>query len=120
MHVKTITAKGVSRLYIYETYYDKDPATGKPRVRSKMIESLGRLDDLKKIYDDPVAHFKAVCEQRTLEKKKNRSISLTIDLDALMEVREDNLKNVGYGILKELYKELELDKFWNWKTRPLR
>ena len=25
MHVKTITAKGVSRLYIYETYYDKDP-----------------------------------------------------------------------------------------------
>ena len=41
MHVKTITAKGVSRLYIYETYYDKDPATGKPRVRSKMIESLG-------------------------------------------------------------------------------
>ena len=119
MHVKTITAKGVSRLYIYETYYDKDPATGKPRVRSKMIESLGRLDDLKKIYDDPVAHFKAVCEQRTLEKKKNRSISLTIDLDALMEVREDNLKNVGYGILKELYKELELDKFWNWKTRGL-
>ena len=119
MHVKTITAKGVSRLYIYETYYDKDPATGTPRVRSKMIESLGRLDDLKKIYDDPVAHFKAVCEQRTLEKKKNRSISLTIDLDAPMEVREDNLKNVGYGILKELYKELELDKFWNWKTRGL-
>ena len=119
MHVKTITAKGVSRLYIYETYYDKDPATGKPRVRSKMIESLGRLDNLKKIYDDPVAHFKAVCEQRTLEKKKNRSISLTIDLDAPMEVREDNLKNVGYGILKELYKELELDKFWNWKTRGL-
>ena len=119
MHVKTITAKGVSRLYIYETYYDKDPATGKPRVRSKMIESLGRLDDLKKIYDDPVAHFKAVCEQRTLEKKKNRSLSLTIDLDAPMEVREDNLKNVGYGILKELYKELELDKFWNWKTRGL-
>ena len=119
MHVKTITAKGVSRLYIYETYYDKDPATGKPRVRSKMIESLGRLDDLKKIYDDPVAHFKAVCEQRTLEKKKNRSLSLTIDLDAPMEVREDNLKNVGYGILKELYKELALDKFWNWKTRGL-
>ena len=36
-----------------------------------------------------------------------------------MEVREDNLKNVGYGILKELYKELALDKFWNWKTRGL-
>ena len=27
--------------------------------------------------------------------------------------------NVGYGILKHLYKELELDKFWNWKSRNL-
>ncbi len=119
MHVKTITAKGVPRLYIYETYYEKDPTTGKPRVRSKMIESLGRLDELKKKYDDPVAHFKAVCQQRTSEKKENRNVSLSIDLDTQMDVREDDLKNVGYGILKELYKELELDKFWNWKTRGL-
>ncbi len=119
MHIKTITAKGVPRLYIYETYYEKDPATGKPRVRSKMIESLGRLDELKKQYDDPVAHFKAVCEQRTAEKKENRNVSLSIDLDTKMDVREDNLKNVGYGILKELYKQLELDKFWNWKTGSL-
>ena len=49
MHVKVITSKGVPRLYIYETYYDKDPATGKKRIRSKMIESLGRLDELKKL-----------------------------------------------------------------------
>ena len=119
MHVKTITAKGVPRLYIYETYYEKDPATGKSHVRSKMIESLGRLDELKKKYDDPVAHFKEVCKQRTLEKKESRNRSISIDLDTRMDVREDNLKNVGYGILKELYRELELDKFWNWKTRSL-
>lgn len=29
-----------------------------------------------------------------------------------MDIGEDNLKNVGYVILKELYKQLELDKFW--------
>ncbi|MGX8687701.1 MAG: IS1634 family transposase, partial [bacterium] len=34
-----------------------------------------------------------------------------------MSTDEDNLKNVGYGILKLLYKELELDKFWNRKSK---
>lgn len=29
-----------------------------------------------------------------------------------MDTDEDNLKNVGYTVLKELYKQLELDKFW--------
>ncbi len=119
MHVKSITAKGVTRLYIYETYYDKDSVTGKKRVRSKLVESLGRLDDLQKIYDDPVAHFKKVCEQRTLEKNASRNVSISIDLNDQLAPNEDNLKNVGYGILKELYKQLELDKFWNWKSRNL-
>lgn len=119
MHVKVITTKGVSRLYIYETYYDKDSATGKGRVRSKILESLGRLDELRKIYDNPVAHFKTVCEQRTAQNREIRKQSIHIDLDAKISAGEDNLKNIGYGILKALYKELELDKFWNWKTRNL-
>lgn len=119
MHVKVITSKGVSRLYIYETYYDKDTTTGKGRVRSKMLESLGRLDELQKIYDDPVAHFKTVCELRTAQNREIRKQSVIIDLDAKISIGEDSLKNIGYGILKALYKELELDKFWNWKTRHL-
>ncbi len=49
MHVKVITSKGVSRLYIYETYYDKDTTTGKGRVRSKMLESLLNLELLSSI-----------------------------------------------------------------------
>ena len=69
MHVKPSLQKGFP-VYISTRLITIKILPGKPRVRSKMIESLGRLDDLKKIYDDPVAHFKAVCEQRTLEKKK--------------------------------------------------
>ena len=105
MHVKVITSKGVPRLYIYETYYDKDPATGKKRIRSKMIESLGRLDELKKLYDDPVAHFKEVCQLRTSDQKQAQTLNLQIDLTSRIGLREDNLKNVGYGIFKELYKQ---------------
>ena len=100
MHVKVITSKGVPRLYIYETYYDKDPATGKKRIRSKMIESLGRLDELKKLYDDPVAHFKEVCQLRTSDQKQAQTLNLQIDLTSRIGLREDNLKNVGYGIFK--------------------
>ena len=80
MHVKVITSKGVPRLYIYETYYDKDPATGKKRIRSKMIESLGRLDELKKLYDDPVAHFKEVCQLRTSDQNRHRLLIFRLTL----------------------------------------
>lgn len=36
-----------------------------------------------------------------------------------MSAGTDEVKNAGYGILGELYRQLELDKFWNWKTRSL-
>lgn len=55
----------------------------------------------------------------TEEKKNNKSTSISIDCNSKMSTRTDDIKNVGYGILKELYKQLELDKFWNWKTRNL-
>jgi hypothetical protein len=119
MHLKQITNKGVCRLYLYETYYDKDPKTGKGRTRSRMIESLGRLDELQKKYDDPVAHFKQVAAEKTLENKQNKTVSVAIDTTQKLAENEDNLKNVGYGIFKELYKQLELDKFWNWKCSNL-
>lgn len=119
MHVKQITSKGVCRLYFYETYYEKDPVTGKARTRSRMVESLGRLDELQKQYDDPVAHFKQVAIERTAAEKEAKKTSVEINLSETMDIDEANLKNVGYGILKTLYKELEIDRFWNWKTRNL-
>ncbi len=43
-----------------------------------------------------VSHFKKVAEERTLEKKAARMTSVPIDLDAEMDINEDNLKNIGY------------------------
>lgn len=63
MYLKTITKKGISRLYFYESYYKN----GKPNQRC--IESLGRLDELQKQFDDPVSHFKKIAAERTHEKK---------------------------------------------------
>lgn len=106
MFLRTITIKGITRLYFYESYYENG------KTKQKCVENLGRLDELKKRFDDPVSHFKKIAEQRTGEKKASRTASVTIDLASSMDMSEDNLKNVGYAVLKELYKQLELDKFW--------
>ena len=87
--------------------------------RERTVESLGYLSQLKQKYDDPIAFFSQKAIEMTEEKEKNKSGTIPIDDDEKMSVETDDLKNVGYVILKELYKQLELDKFWNWKTRNL-
>ena len=62
-------------------------------------------------------NFKKIAEERTFEKKAAQKISVPIDMEAEMDINEDNLKNAGYSVLKELYKQLELDKFWKRKLR---
>lgn len=106
MYLKVITKKGVSRLYLYESYYKNDKAN------QRCIESLGRLDELQKQFVDPVSHFKKIAQERTDEKENSRKTTVSIDLSSAMDINEDNLKNVGYTVLKALYKQLELDKFW--------
>lgn len=111
MYLKKITKKGVSRLYFYESFYSNKKTTSRP------IEVLGRLDELEKMYPDPITHFKKIADERNAEKKMHKNISLAIDMSDKLEKGEDNLKNVGYCIIKQLYRDLELDKFWNWKSR---
>jgi len=111
MFLKSITKNNITRLYFYESYY-KDK-----KSRQRLIKSLGRLDELEKSHPDPVSYFKALAEKETLEQKSDKNMSITIDLSATLEVDEKNIKNVGYGILKILYSELELDKFCKTKIR---
>lgn len=106
MFLRSITAKGVTRLYFYESYFDNG------KTRQKCIESLGRLDELQKQFDDPISHFKEIAEQRTAEHKAAGKTSIPIDTTQTMDCSEDNLKNVGYAVFKDLYKQLELDLFW--------
>ena len=111
MYLKSITKNNITRLYFYESYY-KDKKT-----RQRLVKSLGRLDELEKSYPDPVSYFTALAKEETLKQKADKNMSFTIDLSATLEVDEKNIKNVGYGILKILYSELELDKFCKTKIR---
>ena len=89
----------------------------KKGARERTIESIGYLSKLKEQYDDPIAHFTRYAKELTEKAKEERSVSITIDRQEKLGVGTNDTRNVGYGIIKTLYKELELDKFWNWKTR---
>ncbi len=115
MYLRKIKRPQGIYLAIQESYYD---STSK-QSRTRTVESLGYLEALKKEYDDPIAYFTNKATEMTKEKKRKRSYTFTIDTTEKMTTDTDDLKNVGYGVLKELYKQLELDKFWNWKTRNL-
>lgn len=109
---KTPKNKGLY-LAITESYYDKT----KKSTRQKTIKGLGYLEDLRKQYPDPIAHFEQVIADMNQDKESNKEDSVPINPSATMELDEDSLKNVGYGILKALYKELQLDIFWRVKSR---
>lgn len=75
--------------------------------KQKTIEKLGYLEDLKNMYDDPIAHFKEVAKQRNAELMSEYTIknlnTQTIELNS-------KPKNLGYAVLKKIYKELGLDE----------
>ena len=68
--------------------------------RERTIESLGYLSELKKKYDDPIAFFTQKVREMTEEKKNKKSVRMTIDCNSKMSVQTDDIKNVGYAILK--------------------
>lgn len=111
MYLKSIKKNNITRLYFYESYY-KDQKT-----RQRMVKSLGRLDELERLYPNPVSYFTELAKKETLKQKADKNMLLTIDLSSTLKVNEANLKNIGYGILKILYSDLEIDKFWKVKTR---
>lgn len=89
--------------------------------REKTVEKIGYLSDLQKKYDDPIAYFTEYAKDLTQKKKEDeKNQTLTIDMTETLEIGTKDTRNVGYGILKLIYRGLELDKFWNWKCRGSR
>ena len=96
---KTPKPKG-TYLAITESYYDKE----KKATRQKTIMGLGYLEELRKEFPDPIAHFEKVVADMNQEREEKKNSVVYVDLTA------------GYGVLKHIYKELQLDIFWRTKT----
>ena len=105
--------KGKIYLSFVQGYRDENG-----KVKQKTIEKIGYLEDLKKIYDDPIKHFKEIAKQRTNEQITELVIknlnTQTLNMD------EDNQKNLGYIILKKIYQELGIKNFLDTKQKNLK
>lgn len=109
MHLKKAkTSSGRIYLSIADSYYDKQ----RKMSRSKTIESLGYLDELEKLYDDPVAHFSKRVEHLKAEKNARQApVNFTFyDSDRLC-IGDDFRKNFGYAALSKIYHELGIHTF---------
>lgn len=86
------------------------------KVKHKNIETIGYLDDLKKIYKDPISHFKEIAKQRS-----NSEINELVIKNLKSKTIDDNShqKNLGYVILKKIYNELNITSVLNKKQSSL-
>ena len=80
--------------------------------KTKTIESLGYLDEFEGIYEDPIAHFKAVAEEMTLrEQEQYASQQITIHPMERIDKRKDGQrKNVGCAVLMSHYNSLGIER----------
>jgi len=110
-------------------YLRKSMSNGKPylsfvqgyrqdgKVKQKTIEKLGYLEDLEKLYTDPINHFKKVAEERS--KSESPQKKLELDLSSRLPDEADFRKNVGYAVPKSVYSLLNLREFFQKKQRHL-
>ena len=93
MHLRQVKNKKTGRTYlsIVQSYRGADG-----KVRSKTLESLGSLDELRRSHDDPVAHFRAVCERRNAEARDAGS-PVTIEFPRLEKVDKRGPSPVSVG-----------------------
>ena len=91
----------------------RDPVTKK--IKHKVIENLGYVDEYLDQYEDPIAHFKEVARIRTLEMREEESakeIPLgSIYAGEIMDENEDSMRHLGFLPLSYIYHELKLDQF---------
>ena len=67
------------------------------KVKQKVYQKLGYLDDLEKQFDDPVSHYKKYVED--LKKQFLSKVTTTFDITKDNDFTDD-IFNIGYTYLK--------------------
>lgn len=110
MHLRKAYNKKTGRTYlsIVHSYRDNEK-----KPKSKVIKSIGYLDELVKEYPDPLAHFTVIA--RSMEDERLQSKTKTISLDMNEQIERGSVlrKNYGSIVFSKVYHELEIDRFLN-------
>lgn len=115
MYLKKSYRKETGRTYLVLAQKYRDPQTGVSKDRT--VKSLGYLDELEKVYDDPIAYFQEEARRLTEEENQSRVVSLEIDMDETLPEDVPGTKNLGYAVPLKVYHELGLDAFLKNKAR---
>jgi len=106
------------------TYFMQLGVRNGKKVTTKNIAKIGKHSELLKITDDPLAYAKQQVAKYNEEAKKNNNVDMEVRFDFAEKIKssenvvsESTLKDVGYLYLQRLYYQLEIDKFFNEKTR---
>ena len=96
---------GHNTLYVAKSYRNE-----KGKNTTKIVERLGRLEDLEKIHEDPIAWAKAYIEELNSKEAEEIEINLSYRADSLIDMNQDVLFNGGYLYLQKIFYDLKLDK----------
>lgn len=80
------------------------------KKKEKTIKKLGYLEDLKKDFDDPIAHFKEVIKQMNLADTKAPSVSIEIDKTTSIESTIPSI-NIGSAFIYQTISSLNIPSF---------
>ncbi len=86
------------------------------KVKHKTIEKIGYLDELGKIYPDPIAHFKDVAKERNLSAPQR---TIEVAINQRLADNTSSRKNLGYAIVKRIYSQLGINYFLQNKQKHL-
>ncbi len=75
------------------------------KVKQKVYQKLGYLEDLKKQFDDPIVHYKNYVNE--LKKEFETKITTTFDLNKDNDFEDDTF-NIGYSYLKKIFQKLNI------------
>lgn len=110
MFLRKVKNKKTGRTYlsIVQSYRDKNSK----HPKTTTVKSLGYLDDLEKVYDDPIAYFTEEVAKMNEKKAADKSpITFSINKEERIDIGSKNRKNFGYAALSKIYHELEIDTF---------
>jgi transposase len=106
MYLKKSTLRKTGRTHLSIVHGFRDE---KGVTRTKTIKTIGYLDDLKKDYDDPIAHFtELAADMEAKRKKQAEPIGFKISRSQKLKAKDANRKNLGFCALSGIYYELGL------------
>jgi transposase len=129
MELKVFSNKKGNALYYMRSVRKK----GLKNPTKEKVAFLGYEEDLKKLYDDPIEHFRQEAKKLASLAAESREITINIDLDEHFSHQDeggaiqgsavtDDLLSMGQLPLSAIYHELEIDQFVknrhrNWGTK---